>query len=161
MNFYKKVVDLPMCPSCYSRRMQKYDTYRYKGQSKRRWRCRLCGFTTASPLRGRKPIIRRWQEFCCYHVTTRDRLESILKNGLIPNSEPNFFTEKTHYVMLSLYPYWWLYDNPVLIEIKDPRIKREYFDDPEGLRWPYTINPKYFNVVIEFKTKVLAGAIKE
>lgn len=90
------------------------------------------------------------QEFCCYHVTTADRLASILKGGLIPNSKPNWFSEETPYVMLSLYPYWSLYDNPVLIEIKDPRIKREYFDDPEGLRWPYTISPKYFNAVIKY-----------
>lgn len=91
------------------------------------------------------------QEFCCYHITTKDRLKSILKNGLIPNSKPSWFTRRTPYVMVSLYPYWGLYDNPVLIEISDPAIKREYFDDPEGLRWPYSIEPKYFRAVVEFK----------
>ena len=66
--------------------------------------------------------------------------------------------------MLSLYPYWSLYknrkarglgeveeDNVVLIEIECPKIKRSYFDDPEGLRWPYIIKPKYFNAIIEFR----------
>ena len=91
------------------------------------------------------------KEFCCYHVTTKDRLESILENGLIPNSKPNWFESETPYIMLSLYPYWSLYDNPVLIEIKDPVIRWEYFDDPEGLRWPYPIKPEYFRAVIEFK----------
>lgn len=89
-------------------------------------------------------------EFCCYHVTTEDRLESILSGGLIPNSEPSWFTSKTPYVMLSLYPYWSLYEKPVLIEVKDPAIKRKYFDDPEGLRWPSTISPEYFNAVIKY-----------
>ena len=91
------------------------------------------------------------QEFCCYHVTTKDRLKSILDNGLIPNSMPNWFTQRAPYVMLSLYPFWSLYEDSVLIEIKDPAIKREYFDDPEGLRWPYTIEPKYFGAVVEYE----------
>ena len=104
------------------------------------------------------------QEFCCYHVTTKDKLPSILKDGLKPNSVPSWFTGKTPYVMLSLYPYWSLYknrkacgleeveeSNVVLIEVKCPEIKRSYFDDPEGLRWPDTIEPKYFNAVIEFR----------
>lgn len=90
-------------------------------------------------------------EFACYHITTRDRLKSILRDGLIPNSRPNFFTSETPYIMLSLYPYWWLNKDAVLIEIKDPDIKREYFDDPEGLRWDRMIKPEYFNAVIECK----------
>ena len=90
------------------------------------------------------------KEFACYHVTTRDRLGSILGNGLVPNSEPNWFTRETPYVMLSLHPYWWLYGDSVLIEIKDPSIKREYFDDPEGLRWDKIIQPEHFNAVIDF-----------
>jgi len=92
------------------------------------------------------------QEFCCYHVTTKDRLESILKNGLVPNSKPNWFSSKTPYVMLSLYPYWWLYEGEdrVLLEIKAPTIKREYFDDPEGLRWGEVIEPQYINIVVDF-----------
>ncbi len=108
------------------------------------------------------------EEFVCYHLTTKDRLKSILENGLIPNSKPNWFTSETPYIMLSLYPYWWLYKNRVvwglpdinendviLIEIKDPAIKREYFDDPEGLRWGETIEPEYFNAVIEYKLNVV------
>lgn len=91
------------------------------------------------------------REFCCYHVTTRDRLADILREGLAPNSKPNWFTHRTPYVMLSLYPYWSLHNNPILIEIKDPAIKQAYFDDPEGLRWPRTIEPRYFNAIIEFK----------
>ena len=90
-------------------------------------------------------------EFACYHITTKDRLASILRDGLIPDSKPNFFTSKTPYIMLSLYPYWWLNDDAVLIEIKDPTIKRSYFDDPEGLRWDRVIKPEYFNAVIECK----------
>ena len=102
-------------------------------------------------------------EFACYHVTTKDRLPNILKEGLTPDAVPSWFKNKTPYVMLSLYPYWSLYENRqawglsevdknsiCLIEIKDPAIKREYFDDPEGLRWPYTIAPKYFNAIISF-----------
>lgn len=91
------------------------------------------------------------QEFCCYHITTKDRIKDILSYGLVPNSEPNWFSSRTPYIMLSLYPYWSLYDEPVLIEVKDPAIKREYFDDPEGLRWPSTINPRYFRAIIEYQ----------
>lgn len=111
------------------------------------------------------------QEFCCYHVTTKDRLPDILENGLKPNSVPSWFTSETPYVMLSLYPYWSLYrnrkawgleevseDKVVLIEIKCPEIKREYFDDAEGLRWGDIIAPKYFNAVVEFK--VIAHGLK-
>ena len=110
------------------------------------------------------------QEFACYHVTTRQRLPDILKEGLRPNAKPSWFFAETPYVMLSLYPYWWLYqnreawglpavseDDVVLIEIKDPAIRREYFDDPEGLRWPEVINPEHFNAVVEFKVIPLAG----
>lgn len=96
-------------------------------------------------------LVRLEPEFACYHITIKDRLGSILENGLIPNSKPNWFTSKTPYIMLSLYPYWWLYKDAVLIEIKDPAIKREYFDDPEGLRWGEVIKPENFNAVIECK----------
>ena len=90
-------------------------------------------------------------EFVCYHVTTKDRLASILVEGLRPNSEPNWFQSETPYVMLSLYPYWRLYEDAVLLEIKDPEIKREFFDDPEGLRWGKVIEPKFIHTVIDFK----------
>lgn len=92
------------------------------------------------------------QEFCCYHVTTKDRLDNILKNGLVPNSKPNWFKSETPYIMLSLYPYWSLYNGElILIEIKDPAIKRKYFDDSEGLAWHHIVEPKYFNAIIKFK----------
>ena len=112
------------------------------------------------------------QEFCCYHVTTKDRLPNILRRGLIPNAKPSWVSSRTPYIMLSLYPYLSLYqhreawglskvnpDNVVLIEVKSPDIKREYFDDPEGLRWPYSIPIKCFNAIIEFN--VLAHGRKE
>ena len=113
-------------------------------------------------------LVRLEPEFACYHITTKDRLESILENGLIPNSKPNWFTSETPYIMLSLYPYWWLYQNRqawglpevderevVLIEIKSPDIKREYFDDPEGLRWGEIIKPECFNAIIEYQLNVV------
>ena len=100
-------------------------------------------------------------EFVCYHVTTRDRLKNIMREGLMPNSRPNWFSRKTPYIMLSLYPYWWLYDKPALIEIKDPAIKREYFDDPEGLRWDKVILPIYFHAIVVFKINSDWQALKE
>ncbi len=117
------------CSNCH------YRAERYRNIKK----CPLCG----------GKLIRLEPEFACYHITTRDRLDSILEDGLVPNSKPNWFTAETPYVMLSLYPYWWLYGNAVLIEIKDPAIRREYFSDPEGLRWNKIIKPEYFNAVIE------------
>ena len=100
-------------------------------------------------------------EFTCYHVTTRDRIESILRDGLVPNSKPSWFTSKTPYIMLSLHPYWWLYaEDAVLIEIKDPAIKGEYFTDPEGLRWNKTIKPECFHAVIEYNLNVVFEKIK-
>ena len=119
------------CESC------RYRAERYRNIKK----CPECGGNLARVAPG----------FACYHITTKDRLESILKNGLVPNSNPNWFTAKTPYIMLSLYPYWWLYKDAVLIEIKDPAIKEKYFNDPEGLRWNETIKPEYFNAVIECK----------
>ena len=118
------------CDSCH------YRAERYRNIKK----CPECG----------GQLIRLALEFVCYHVTTRDRLASILENGLIPNSKPNWFTAETPYVMLSLFPCWWLYKNAVLIEVKDPDIKREYFDDPEGLRWGRIIKPEHFNAVIDY-----------
>jgi transposase-like protein len=39
-----------MCPSCRSRRLQKYDTYRYGGKTRTRYQCASCGHTTVYPL---------------------------------------------------------------------------------------------------------------
>lgn len=85
----------------------------------------------------------------CYHVTTKDRLWSILCNGLRPNSKPNWFKSRTPYIMLSRRPYFELYDleKEVTLEISDPDIKPEYFDDPEGLRWPFPIKPRYIAIM--------------
>jgi len=85
----------------------------------------------------------------CYHVTTQDRLWSILCNGLLPNSKPNCFTSPTPYIMLSLRPWFNLVDidNSVFLEISDPAIKQEYFDDPEGLRWDKPIKPRYIRIM--------------
>lgn len=94
------------------------------------------------------------REFVCYHITKKDRLLAILKEGLKPNSDPSWFKGKTPYIMLSKYPYWHLYgkeEEVVLLEIKHPDILPEYFNDPEGLRWGETIDPKYINEVVEFK----------
>lgn len=94
-------------------------------------------------------------EFVCFHITTKDRVDNILKEGLKPNSKPNWFSSPTPYVMLSKYPYWALYDKDmVLLEIKHPNILPEYFDDPEGLRWGETIPPNYISTVVDFKVRV-------
>jgi transposase-like protein len=39
-----------MCPSCKSRKLSRYDTYRYKGKIKTRYQCDSCGHTTIYPL---------------------------------------------------------------------------------------------------------------
>lgn len=83
----------------------------------------------------------------CYHSTTKDRVASIMKNGLLPNSKPIWFKTKTPYIMLSLEPLPTLNgDNTIVLEISDPRIKLEYFNDPEGLRWAYKIEPKFIRL---------------
>lgn len=86
----------------------------------------------------------------CYHATTSDRLASILEKGLLPNSEPTWFDEPAPYIMLAKEA-WTDLNGPdietVMLEVTDPRIKEEYFDDPEGLRWPYRIAPEYLGVV--------------
>lgn len=91
-------------------------------------------------------------EFVCFHITTKDRLDSIVKEGLKPNAEPNWFQSPTPYVMLSKYPYWELYNKDmILLEIKHPSILSEYFNDPEGLRWGEVIPPEYINRIVDFK----------
>lgn len=97
-------------------------------------------------------------EFSCFHITTEDRLVSILKYGLKPNSNRNRASNKTPHVMLSLYPYWKLYNNfkkkqkLILIEIRHPQIKCEMFDnDPEGLAFEETIPSKYFRAIVRFE----------
>lgn len=80
----------------------------------------------------------------CYHSTIKDRVESIMKNGLLPNSKPIWFKSKTPYIMLSLEPCPMMNGNDtIVLVISDPMIKLDYFDNPEGLRWPYKIKPKF------------------
>ena len=84
----------------------------------------------------------------CFHATTRDRVNSILEKGLLPNSDPSYFMSPTPYVMLSEKPWWTLHGNDtVIFAVTDPAIKREYFDDPEGLRWPKPIEPCYLRIL--------------
>ena len=83
----------------------------------------------------------------CYHSTTNDRVESIMKNGLLPNSKPIWFNTNTAYIMLSDIPLQKLNGkDTVVLEISDPKIKLEYFDNLEGLRWPYKIKPKFIRI---------------
>ena len=90
----------------------------------------------------------------CYHSTTKDRVKSIMKNGLLPNSKPTWFKTRTPYVMLSLEPWSMLNnDNTVVLEISDSRIKLEYFNDPEGLRWAYRIKSRFIKIFKESKEK--------
>lgn len=90
----------------------------------------------------------------CYHTTTLDKLESILAGGLRPNSPPTWFSAPAPYVMLSDEPWWDLNGSEsVVIEVQDPRIKPDYFDDPEGLRWPYHIKPMHLRVLKKKKKK--------
>jgi len=97
-------------------------------------------------------------EFSCFHITTEDRLDSILKYGLKPNSQRNRASHKTPHVMLSLYPDWSLYNNfkknkkLILIEVRHPQITREMFgDDPEGLAYEGIIYPSYFRAVVNIE----------
>lgn len=93
-------------------------------------------------------------EFLCFHITTTDRVATIMKEGLKPNAEPNWFSSPTPYIMLSKYPYWELYDKDmVLLEIKHPDILPEFFDDREGLRWGEIIPPESINRIIDFKVR--------
>jgi transposase-like protein len=39
-----------ICPSCGSKRMVKYDTYKYGGRKKARYQCQKCGRLTIYPL---------------------------------------------------------------------------------------------------------------
>lgn len=84
----------------------------------------------------------------CFHATTLDRVESIQEKGLLINSDPSYFTSPTPYVMLSEKPWWSLHgDDTAVFAIIDPAIKREYFDDPEGLRWPKSIKCHYLHLL--------------
>ena len=95
--------------------------------------------------------------FVCYHITTEDRLDRILEEGLQPNASRNRSAKPAPFIMLSLYPYWGLFKGfkknaqPILIEIQDPAIKRRMFDgDPEGLAYEHTIKPKCFKTIVKF-----------
>ena len=80
----------------------------------------------------------------CYHTTTPDRVEQILREGLLPGSPPNWFTTPAPYVMLSPEPWEDLYgEESVVLRVEDPAILEEYFEDPEGLRWGRPISSKF------------------
>lgn len=92
----------------------------------------------------------------CYHSTTKARLESIMQNGLCPNSPPEWFSSPAPYVMLYQQPLRYLNGvATVVLEIDSPEIKAEHFKDPEGLRWPNVIPPEY---IIELPMKELSHA---
>jgi len=38
-------------------------------------------------------------------------------------------------------------EREVYLEVNDPAIKKEYFDDPEGLRWDKPIKPRYIKIM--------------
>lgn len=83
----------------------------------------------------------------CFHTTTRDRVESIMQNGLLPNSKPTWFHSPAPYVMLSPKPWIDLNGNEsVVIKVTDPTIKSEYFNG-EGCRWPHRIKSEHLLAV--------------
>lgn len=84
--------------------------------------------------------------FRMYHSTTRERLDSILENGLQPGSSPTWFRESVDYVMLSDRPWPNLNGKQtVMLKVTDPALPGQ--DDPEGLRWPYPIASEYIEVM--------------
>lgn len=86
----------------------------------------------------------------CYHTTIVERIPSIWKNGLVPGSDSLWWKEPVQYVMLSPNPWWDLNgEMSVVLEVSDPAIKPEYFEDPEGLRWWKVIEPKYLRIISE------------
>ena len=90
----------------------------------------------------------------CYHTTTKERLRSILSGGLLPNSLPTWFYSRTPYVMLSPEPWPDLNGaRSVVLEVNEPLIREEYFDDPEGLRWPYIIPPERIRIYKEGRSR--------
>lgn len=98
-----------------------------------------------------------------YHVTTEDRLESILQNGLQPNSQSNRSARPAPFIMLSRTPVWGLFKNwkktkpNILIEINLPNTKhnldifKEFENDPEGIEYEYNIPPSCFLRVVKFE----------
>ena len=86
-------------------------------------------------------------KFTCYHTTKKDRVENILREGLKPLSNPSYFSSPAPYIMLSDKPWHDLHGaESVVLAINDPQISPEYFDNPEGLRWPYPILPKHIEL---------------
>ena len=82
-----------------------------------------------------------------WHTTKKSRLLAILREGLQPYSEPTYFTKPAPYIMLSQEPFLLHGNNRVVLGIRDPAIKPEFFDDPEGLRWPRTIKPEHLFIL--------------
>ena len=83
-----------------------------------------------------------------FHTTTRDRAVLILKEGLRPGSLPTWFSNPAPYVMLAEAPWHDLNgEEGVVLEVNEPKIKPEYFEDPDGLRWPYSISPEKIRIL--------------
>ena len=84
----------------------------------------------------------------CYHTTTFERLLSIVKNGLVPNSPPTWFKNPVLYIMLCKEPWERLHSDRlnVVLEVSDPTIKERFFIDTEGLRWNLVIKPEYLKI---------------
>jgi hypothetical protein len=98
----------------------------------------------------------------CYHITTRDRLESILKDGLKINSPHNRSAKDAPYIMLSKNPTWKLFNNwkkdknKILIELDiqlSPNEIELLDTDPEGLAYEKNIEPNYFKHI--YKLEIL------
>lgn len=98
----------------------------------------------------------------CYHITTENRLEAILKEGLKPNSPHNRSAKDAPYVMLSKNPVWKLFNNwkkdeaKILIQLEMPLSSGEIMllnADPDGLAYEKNIKPSYFKHI--YKLEIL------
>jgi len=81
-----------------------------------------------------------------YHATHRERLACILRKGLRPYSPPYWFKQPAPYVMLSQEPWIGLYGKDTVILRVTSSVLPESRNDPEGLRWPWTIGPECLEV---------------
>jgi hypothetical protein len=64
------------------------------------------------------------ESFIWYHTTHKDRLERVLEEGLIRNSEPVWQSGPEPWIYLSTVP--WEYEGGVILEIDLSRFKFEY-----------------------------------
>lgn len=81
-----------------------------------------------------------------FHSTSTDRLASILEHGLLPCSEPQYFSAPAPYVMLSRAPWADLHgDRTVVLALRMPGL---VWDDDEGCRWGEPISPDHIEWVM-------------